>query len=65
VVTIEFHYMTDIDWLAGRGYTMIHVWWPVTFNCFYSEIQNEQNERSKSANPFQPPVAWASQSFPR
>jgi hypothetical protein len=32
VVTIEFHYMTDIDWLAGRGYTMIHVWWPVIFN---------------------------------
>jgi acetoacetate decarboxylase len=31
VVTVEFHYMTDIDWLAGRGYTMIHVWWPVTF----------------------------------
>src|SRR5215813_12529440 len=31
VVTIEFHYMTDIDWLAGRGYTMIHVWWPVMF----------------------------------
>jgi len=23
--------MTDIDWLAGRGYTMIHVWWPVIF----------------------------------
>jgi hypothetical protein len=21
VVTIEFHYMTHIDWLAGRGYT--------------------------------------------
>jgi len=20
VVTVEFHYMTDIDWLAGRGY---------------------------------------------
>jgi hypothetical protein len=19
VVTVEFHYMTDIDWLAGRG----------------------------------------------
>jgi Acetoacetate decarboxylase (ADC) len=32
VVTIEFHYMTDIDWLAGRGYTMIQLWWPVTFN---------------------------------
>jgi acetoacetate decarboxylase len=32
VVTVEFHYMTDIDWLAGRGYTMIHVWWPVVFN---------------------------------
>src|SRR5450755_1777435 len=31
VVTIEFHYMADIDWLAGRGYTMIHVWWPVMF----------------------------------
>jgi acetoacetate decarboxylase len=32
VVTVEFHYMTDIDWLAGRGYTMIQLWWPVTFN---------------------------------
>jgi hypothetical protein len=32
VVTVEFHYMTDIDWLAGRGYTMIHVWWPVVFS---------------------------------
>lgn len=31
VVTVEFHYMRDIDWLAGRGYTMIHVWWPVAF----------------------------------
>ncbi|HZE54794.1 MAG TPA: acetoacetate decarboxylase family protein, partial [Bradyrhizobium sp.] len=25
VVTVEFHHMTDIDWLAGRGYTMIWV----------------------------------------
>jgi Acetoacetate decarboxylase (ADC) len=32
VVTVEFHYMTEIDWLAGRGYTMIQLWWPVTFN---------------------------------
>lgn len=32
VVTVEFHYMTNIDWLAGRGYTMIQVWWPVTFS---------------------------------
>src|SRR5262245_23805509 len=32
LVTVEFHYMTDIDWLAGRGYTMIHVWWPVVFS---------------------------------
>jgi acetoacetate decarboxylase len=32
VVTVEFHYMTDIDWLAGRGYTMIQLWWPVIFN---------------------------------
>jgi acetoacetate decarboxylase len=31
VVTIEFHYMTQIDWLAGRGYTMIQLWWPATF----------------------------------
>jgi len=32
IVTVEFHYMTHIDWLAGRGYTMIQLWWPVTFN---------------------------------
>jgi len=31
VVTVEFHYMTKIDWLAGRGYTMVHVGWPATF----------------------------------
>jgi len=31
VVTVEFHYMTAIDWLAGRGYTMIEASWPVTF----------------------------------
>ena len=31
VVSVEFHYMTDIDWLAGRGYTMIWVSWPATF----------------------------------
>jgi acetoacetate decarboxylase len=31
VVTVEFHYMTDIDWLAGRGYTMINVGWPANF----------------------------------
>ncbi|HLG83940.1 MAG TPA: acetoacetate decarboxylase family protein [Bradyrhizobium sp.] len=31
VVTVEFHYMTEIDWLAGRGYTMIHVSWPARF----------------------------------
>jgi acetoacetate decarboxylase len=30
-VTVEFHHMTDIDWLAGRGYTMIWVGWPATF----------------------------------
>lgn len=32
VVTVEFHYITGIDWLAGRGYTMIHVGWPARFN---------------------------------
>jgi hypothetical protein len=31
VVTVEFHHMTDIDWLAGRGYAMIWVGWPATF----------------------------------
>src|ERR1700704_2242543 len=31
VVTVEFHHMTDIDWLAGRGYTMIWVGWPAVF----------------------------------
>jgi acetoacetate decarboxylase len=31
VVTVEFHHMTGIDWLAGRGYTMIWVTWPATF----------------------------------
>lgn len=31
VVTVEFHHMTEIDWLAGRGYTMIFVSWPATF----------------------------------
>jgi hypothetical protein len=31
VVTVDFHYMTEIDWLAGRGYTMINVGWPATF----------------------------------
>jgi hypothetical protein len=31
VVSVEFHYMTGIDWLAGRGYTMITVSWPATF----------------------------------
>lgn len=32
LVTVEFHYMTNIDWLAGRGYTMIHVGWPARFD---------------------------------
>ncbi len=31
VVTVDVHHMTDIDWLAGRGYTMIWVGWPATF----------------------------------
>ena len=31
VVTVESHCMTGIDWLAGRGYTMIWVSWPATF----------------------------------
>jgi acetoacetate decarboxylase len=31
VVTIDFHYLTQIDWLAGRGYTMVHVSWPARF----------------------------------
>ena len=31
VVTVDFHYMTAIDWLAGRGYNMIFVSWPAAF----------------------------------
>ncbi len=31
VVTVEVHHMTDIDWLAGRGYSMIWVSWPAAF----------------------------------
>lgn len=31
VVTVEFHYMSGIDWLAGHGYTMILVTWPAVF----------------------------------
>ncbi|KDB10192.1 Acetoacetate decarboxylase [Burkholderia sp. lig30] len=31
VVTVEFHYLTEVDWLAGRGYTMVHVSWPAVF----------------------------------
>jgi hypothetical protein len=31
VVTVEFHYLSGIDWLAGRGYTMVHVSWPTIF----------------------------------
>jgi len=31
VVTVDFHYMTGIDWLAGRGYSMIFVSWPAAF----------------------------------
>ena len=31
VVTVDFHYMTGIDWLAGRGYNMIFASWPAAF----------------------------------
>lgn len=31
VVTVEFHHLTEIDWLAGRGYTMAWVSWPASF----------------------------------
>jgi hypothetical protein len=31
VVTVEVHQMTEIAWLAGRGYNMITVGWPATF----------------------------------
>jgi hypothetical protein len=31
VVTVDFHYLTEIDWLAGRGYNMIFVSWPAAF----------------------------------
>lgn len=31
VVTVELHDLTGVDWLAGRGYRMIHVLWPARF----------------------------------
>jgi hypothetical protein len=31
VVTVDFHYLTAVDWLAGRGYNMIWVSWPAAF----------------------------------
>jgi hypothetical protein len=31
IVTVEFHYLTGIDWLAGRGYAMVDVSWPAIF----------------------------------
>lgn len=31
VVTIEVHYWTEIDWLAGRGYNLVTVSWPASF----------------------------------
>jgi hypothetical protein len=30
-VTIEFQYLTGVDWLAGRGYAMAQVLWPVRY----------------------------------
>ena len=31
VVTVEFHVLTQLPWLAGRGYSMLHVKFPATF----------------------------------
>lgn len=32
VVTVEYAYMTEIEWLAGRGYAVLGVSFPVAFN---------------------------------
>lgn len=31
VVTVEFHVLSELEWLAGRGYSMLHVRFPATF----------------------------------
>jgi hypothetical protein len=32
VVTVEFHVLTELEWLAGRGYSMLQVRFPASFN---------------------------------
>lgn len=31
VVTVEFHVLSELEWLAGRGYSMLHVKFPAEF----------------------------------
>src|SRR5688572_11505564 len=42
VVTVSATYMTEIDWLAGRGYNILGVSWPAIF----------QGERDKARGSF-------------
>jgi len=41
VVTVEFHYMTDTDWLAARGYTMIQLWWPAAYDGRRDQVMDD------------------------
>ncbi|OPK10311.1 acetoacetate decarboxylase family protein [Pseudomonas sp. VI4.1] len=52
-VTFEFSYMTEIDWLAGRGYNMLTVRIPVRFKYGNTVIDG-----------FFQPVAWENMAEP-
>jgi len=53
VVTVTFSYMTEIEWLAGRGYNTLGVSWPAVFN----------GERDRAAGSFLA-VLWENMADP-
>jgi hypothetical protein len=42
VVTVEFHYLTRLEWLAGRGYNFVAVFFPTRF----------RGQRDEAVGPF-------------
>jgi hypothetical protein len=47
VVTVEFHYLTNLAWLAGRGYNIVKILYPARF----------RGARDEAAGPFSA-VLW-------
>jgi hypothetical protein len=41
VVTVEVIHLAGVDWLAGRGYSMVHVRWPVHYRGERDEASGE------------------------